>query len=135
MESERLARRYFELFSARRLDELLELLDPEIEIALKTTRPGEVLTGRDEVASFVDELSERLWESVAEVYRPVDESRIVVEGRIRWTDDERVLRDDPMIWALEFRAGRLLRSSYAPTVLEAESVLAATRSDDRPRSP
>ena len=38
-------------------------------------------------------------------------------------DDERILRDDPMIWALEFRDGLLWRSTYAHSVLEAEALL------------
>ena len=56
---------------------------------------------------------------------PIDGERIVVEGRMRWMDEERVLRDDPMIWALEFRDGLLFRSTPAHSVLEAEALLAA----------
>jgi hypothetical protein len=104
---------------------MLELLHPEVELVLKTTRPGDVLRGRADVQRFVEEISEGFFETVAEVFRPVDDARIVVEGRIRWVDDERVLRDDPMVWALEFRDGLLYRSSPAHTVLEAESMLAA----------
>jgi ketosteroid isomerase-like protein len=123
LESERLARRYFTLFAAGRIDEMLELVHPDVELVLKTVRPGEVIRGRQGLERFVAEISEGVYESAAEVYRPLDETRIVVEGRVRWTDDERVLRDDPMIWALEFRDGLLVRSSPAQTVLEAESIL------------
>jgi hypothetical protein len=64
---------------------------------------------------------------VPEVFRPLDDERIVVEGRMRWMDEERILRDDPVIWALEFREGRLRRSMSAQTVLEAEALLASRR--------
>jgi hypothetical protein len=106
---------------------MLELVHPEIEMVVKTTRPGEVLRGREAVVAFVaDEIGDRFYETHAEVFRPVDDSRIVVEGRIRWMDDQRVLRDDPMILALEFRDGRLWRSTYTHSVLEAEALLSGS---------
>jgi hypothetical protein len=104
--------------------ELLELMHPEAELVLKTTRPGEVLRGRDEIEAFLEEISGKFYESVAEVYHPLDDERIAVEGRLRWIDDERVLRDDPMVWALAFRDGLLWRSTPAQSVLEAETILA-----------
>jgi hypothetical protein len=107
----------------------LDLIHPEIEMVLKTTRPGEVLRSRDEVAAFVDEIAGRFYETLAEVFRPLDDRRIVIEGRMRWMDDQRVLRDDPMIWALEFRDGLVWRSTPAHSVLEAETILAASPRD------
>jgi ketosteroid isomerase-like protein len=124
-ESERLARRYFALFEEGDLTQLLELMHPDIEVVVKSTRPGEVLRGRAAVAAFAREQIERLFESTAEVYEPLDETRIVVEGRMRWLDDQRVLRDDPMVWALEFSDGLLRRSTPAHSVLEAKMILAA----------
>lgn len=124
LESERLARRYFALYGSALTEEMLAIVHPEIELVLRT-RAGEVLRGRDEVAAFVREISGRFYEAVAGVYSPVDASRIVVEGRIRWTDDDQVMRDDPIIWALEFSDGLLLRSVPAQTMLEAESIIAA----------
>ena len=103
---------------------MLDIVHPEIELALRS-HPGEVLRGREAVADFVRSISDRFYEAVAEVYRPVDEHRIVVEGRMRWTDDEHVMRDTPIAWALEFRDGLLLRSFPAQSALEAESILAA----------
>jgi ketosteroid isomerase-like protein len=129
LESERLARRYFELFGAGVDDAMLEIVHPDVELVLRT-RPGDVLRGREAVAEFVRTISDRFYEAVAEVYRPVDERRIVVEGRMRWTDDHHVMRDAPTIWALEFRDGLLLRSFPAQTILEAESILTAPRADD-----
>ena len=129
MESERLARRYFDLFGTGVDESMLEIVHPEIELVLKT-RPGDVLRGREAVAEFVRTISDRFYEAVAEVYRPVDERRIVVEGRMRWTDDDHVMRDAPMIWALEFRDGLLLRSVPTQTAFEAESILSASRADE-----
>jgi hypothetical protein len=86
-----------------------------------------VLRGRNEVEPFIqNDLASPFNASHAEVFRPVDEQRIVVEGRTRWMDEHRVLRDDPVIWALEFRDGLLRRSTPAQTALEAESLLAAS---------
>jgi ketosteroid isomerase-like protein len=129
VESERLARRYFALFGRGETEQVLELIHPDVEIVLKSTRPGDVLRGRNAVAAFVDEIEGRFYEAHADVFRPLDDDRIVVEGRIRWTDEEHVLRDDPMIWALEFRDGLLYRSVPAHSVLEAEALLAVPRDD------
>jgi ketosteroid isomerase-like protein len=123
-DSERLARRYFSLFRRGESAGVLELLHPDVEIVLKSMRPGDVLRGRGQVADFVDEIGGRFYESHTDVFRPLDDERIIVEGRMRWMDDERVLRDDPMIWALEFRDGLLYRSSPAQSVIEAEALLA-----------
>lgn len=130
LESERLARRYFAVFNDGDRRRALELIHPEAELVLKTTRPGDVVRGFDEVARFVEEIEARFYESVADVYRALDESRIVVEGRIRWTDDERVMRDDPIIWALEFRDGLLWRSTPTSSRIQAETILEASRSAD-----
>jgi len=124
-ESERLARRYFALFRRGETDRLLEFLHPEVEISLKTT--GDVLRGRDEVAAFIEDVSGRFYETQADVFRPLDDERIVVEGRMRWMNEDRILRDDPMIWALEFDEGQLRRSLPAQSFLEAQALLAAPR--------
>jgi hypothetical protein len=105
--------------------QLLELMHPDIELVLKTTRPGEVLRGRGAVVEFAREQSARLFETSAEVFEPLDDTRIVVQGRMRWLDEERVLRDDPAVWALEFSDGLLRRSTPAQSVIEAKTILAA----------
>ena len=114
-ESERLARQIFALFQERDKETLLELIHPEVEVVLETTGPGEVLAGRDAVAELVDSVAGRLCETQAVEY-PLDDNRIMIEGRLRSLDDERILRDDPMIWAFEFREGllRLPPSRYWP---------------------
>ena len=107
------------------MTQLLELMHPDIELVLKSTRPGEVLRGRPAVAAFARAQLEHLFETTAEVFEPLDETRIVVEGRMRWLDEERVLRDDPVVWALEFSDGLLRRSTPAHSVIEAKMILAA----------
>ena len=90
-------------------------------------RPGLVFEGKDELVRFVqDTLSDSLYEASTTNYLPVDERRVVVEGRIRWIDDERVIRDDPVIWAMEFRDDLLLRLVPARTLVEAETILGAS---------
>jgi hypothetical protein len=109
---------------------VLELVHEDVEIVLRSMRPGEVLRGRDAVAGFLKWTSESFFETHPEVFLPIDGERIVVEGRLRWMDEERVLRDDPMIWALEFRDGLLYRSRPAHSVLEAEALLTAPPRED-----
>lgn len=129
VESERLARRYFSLFSRGEVDELVETLHPEVELTLKT-KPGETLRGPEAVARYVGKMHSQFYEAVAEVFSPLDAERVVVEGRIRWADEDRVLRDDPIVLALQFRDGLLIRSIPAQTTLEAESILASLRDED-----
>lgn len=101
---------------------MLELLHPDVVVAV---RPGHVVRGREAAQRLLaEDLGGRLYEPAAEVFRPLDERRVAVEGRIRWTDDERVLRDDPIVWALEFRDGLVYRSLGAHSVAEAEALLA-----------
>jgi ketosteroid isomerase-like protein len=124
-DGERLARLYFALAREGDVPKLLDLLDPDVQITLKT-RGGRVLRGREEVASYLDELAETrlVYETTEERYHVVDDDRVIVEGRVRWMDEERVLRDDPVTWAIEFRNGLLLRSTPARSVGEAQAILA-----------
>lgn len=125
VESERLARRYLALFQAGSFDELAELIHPDAVVLLKSVRPGQIVRGRDEIVRFFSETAAQLHGIAAEVYRPLDENRVIIEGRVRWMDDDRVLRDDPGIWAFEFRDGLLFLSTPARTAVEAESALAS----------
>jgi hypothetical protein len=86
------------------------------------------LHGRDEIVSFLEqEFARRMWETVVHACTPLDASRVVVEGRVRWTDDEHVMRDEARFWGLEFRDGLLLRSLPARSAVEAEAMLSAAR--------
>jgi hypothetical protein len=107
-------------------DRLGELVHDDITLHSKL-RAGVVVEGRAAVAQFIQEtVAESLYEAVPEVYSPLDDDRVVVEGRMRWIDDERVIRDDPVVWAMEFRDGLLSRFVPARTPIEAEAILLAS---------
>jgi hypothetical protein len=100
------------------------MVHPDVEIVLKSAA-GEILRGRDAVAAFLEETAARFHETHPDVFRPLDDERIVVEGRMRWMDEDRILRDDPVIWALEFRDGLLFRSTPTQSLLAAHALLTA----------
>lgn len=107
----------------RAFDQLGELVDPAVVLVSKV-RPGLVVEGKEAFIRFVqDTLADSLYEAVASSFQPIDDERVVVEGRIRWIDDDRVIRDDPVTWAMEFRAGLLTRFVPARTLVEAETIL------------
>jgi hypothetical protein len=123
-ESERLARRWFSLVEQRGFDKLGELVHPSILLVSKI-RPGHVVEGRDDFVRFVEEtLADALHKALPSAYYPLDDERIVVEGRIRWIDEDRVIRDDPIMWAMEFEDGMVRRFVAARSRIEAENVLA-----------
>lgn len=122
--SEHLARRWFGLVRDRDLDGLCALLHDDV-VFVSTVRGGEVVEGGEAAAALVREtLTTSIYDVVADEYLPLDEGRIVVDGRLRWIDDDRVIRDDPALWALEFRDGLLVRFLPARTTVEAETLLA-----------
>jgi len=109
----------------RAFDELAELVHDDV-VAVSKIQPGLVLEGRDEVVRFMQKtLPDSLYEATTSAYLPLDDERVVVEGRIRWIDEERVIRDDPVTWAMEFRDGLLVRFVPARTQVEAETILSA----------
>jgi hypothetical protein len=125
--SEKLARRWFAVIRQGGFGELAALMHEDVRLVSKV-RPGTVVDGRDEVARFLaDKVANSLYEAVDDLYTPVDDDRVIVEGRIRWIDDSRVIRDDPVIWAMEFRESLLLRFIPARTVVEAETILTSPR--------
>ena len=122
-ESERLARKVFSVVEARSADELGELVHPSVTLVSKV-RPGVVVEGKDDFVRFVeDTLANSLYEVAVSAYQPLDDDRVVVEGRLRWIDDDRVIRDDAVIWAMEFRDGLLARAIPARSLVEAETIL------------
>ena len=131
LESERLARLCFE--AGRDPDfprRFRELLHPDVTVALKSTE-GDWLHGATAVEELLDERATApVYEATDEQYHAIDDERVVVEGRLRWMDDDRTLRDDPAIWAIEFRDGLLYRSIAVRSLAEAEAVLSAGRSSD-----
>ena len=90
-----------------------------------------VLHGIEEVERFFREVvAERtVFEATVTEVRALDERRIVVEGRMRWMDEDHVLRDDPAVWALQLDEGLLRRSTPVRSVAEAEALLSAAPHD------
>ena len=83
--SERLARRWFALVREGSLERLQEMLHEDVVIVSKV-RPGEIVEGREAVAAFVESIvSHSLYDAVADDYTPLDEERVVIEGRMRAT--------------------------------------------------
>jgi SnoaL-like protein len=123
--SEHLARRWFSVVQRGAFDELASLLHPDVHLVSKV-RAGVVIEGRDAALAFINEtLASSLYEAVGEVYTALDDYRVVVEGRMRWIDEDRVIRDDPVVWAMEFREELLHTFVPVRTVIEAEAVLAS----------
>lgn len=112
---------------------MLEIMHPDVEIILRKLGGPRTLRGKAEVARFLDELPEMfsVYQAVAEEFQAVDDERVVVEGRMRWMADDRVLRDDSMFWALEFRDGLLFRSTPARSPSEAHAILVSGTSGER----
>ena len=97
-------------------------------LVTSTAQSGVVFRGPDEIIAFFRrELARRFWYARFDVFTPLSEDRIAVEGRVRWGDDERVMRDDRRVWALEFRDGLVYRSLAAPSVRTTEATLDAFR--------
>ena len=128
MESERLARVCFD--AGRDSDfprRFKDLLHPDVEVLLKAG-PSGWLHGADAVGELLNERAgAAVYEALDERYHPLDDERVIVEGRLRWTDDRRTLRDDPAVCAIEFRDGLLYRSIATRSVAEAEALLTASR--------
>ena len=122
-ESERLARRWFSTLEERAFDRLGDLVHDDVVIISKMQQ-GLVLEGKEAVLRYMHEtLSDSLYEASTTMFLPIDDVRIVVEGRIRWIDEERVIRDDAVNWAMEFRESLLARLVPARTLVEAETIL------------
>jgi ketosteroid isomerase-like protein len=125
--AERLARRWFETVTRGAYDELAELVHEDVELVSKI-RAGTVVRGRGEVMRHIQEaVAPSLYDTTVQEYSPLDEERVIVEGRLRWIDEDRVIRDDPAVWALEFRDELLLRFVATRSTLDAEAILASSR--------
>ena len=121
--SERLGRRWFAAVARGAYDELPNLVHDDVELVSRI-RAGAVVHGRAQVAEFIREtVAPSLFDAAVDVYTAIDDERAIAEGRIRWMDDDRVIRDDPVVWALEFKDGKLRRFIAVRTLREAEAVL------------
>jgi SnoaL-like domain len=119
-------RQFISLMNEGEHDRVLQLCHPDVEAVVKVPS-GRVVRGVDELGRFLrDVVAERsMYEVTIAAVRSLDERRFIVESRMRWMDDDRVLRDDPVVWALELDDGLLRRSTPVRTVPEAEALLSA----------
>lgn len=125
--AERLARAWFTTVEQGAFDRLVEFLHDDVELVSRV-RSGETFHGREDAGRFILEtVASSLYEASADVFIPLGANRVIVEGRMRWMDDERVIRDDPVVWALEFENDLLIRFVPARTVVEAETILTSSR--------
>ena len=124
--SERLARRWFAAVEERAFERLPDLVHDDIALVSRV-QAGRAVHGRAQVTQFIEEtVSQQLYEARAEVYVPLDETKVLVEGRMRWIDEERVIRDDPVVWGLAFEDELLICFVPARTLVEAETMLTTT---------
>jgi hypothetical protein len=120
---ERLARRWFAAVEQRDFERLGDLVHEDV-LLISKVRPGLVVEGKESFVRFTrDTLADSLYEASTTSFHALDDRRVVVEGRVRWIDDERVIRDDPVTWAMEFDEGLLARFMPAHTRIEAETLL------------
>ena len=94
--SERLARRWFAFIRDGPFERLSRDAPRGRQSSSRGFEPGEVVEGREAVASFIERIvSHSLYEAVTDDYTSLDDERVIIEGRMRWIDEERVIRDDP----------------------------------------
>jgi hypothetical protein len=119
-------RRFISLVNEREHAQALACCHPEVE-AIARVPSRQVVRGIDELARFLREvIAERaMYEVTVASVRSLDDRRLIVESRMRWMDEDHVLRDDPVVWALELEEGLLRRSTPVRTVSEAEALLSA----------
>jgi hypothetical protein len=101
-----------------------ELLHPDAEIQ-PSFDPGRRLSARELREHARTAEAPHAVESRGEVYRPVDQERIIVEGQVLLRQAGGGWAYRPTIWALVFRDGLLYRSWCVKTTLEAEALLAS----------
>jgi hypothetical protein len=85
--------------------------------------PSSLVSRADFVAHLASSDAPRAVDAVGHVYRPLDDERIIVEGRVRIRRPQGGFADRPMVWALIFRGGLLYRSWAVGDVTHAELLL------------
>ena len=123
MDSERLARQLFQRSERGEQEENVPALHPEAEL-VPSHDPSSVVSRDDFVAHLASGDAPRAVDAVGHVYRPLDDERIIVEGRVRIRQPQGGFADRPMVWALIFRDGLLYRSWAVDDVTYAERLLA-----------
>ena len=121
VESEKLARAFFERAARSAQPESVEFLHPEAEVA-PSFDPTLSLSPAELAAHFSARNEPRTTEAYADTYHPLDNERVIVEGQV-------VIRQDgasdyrTVVWAMVFRDGLLYRSLALSSVREAEARL------------
>jgi hypothetical protein len=121
LESERLARQLFDRSQRGDQADSVPALHPEAEIA-PSYDPSSVVSRDDFVAHLQSGDEPRVVDATGHVYRPLDDERIIVEGRVR-VRQENGFADRSIVWALVFRDGLLYRSWAVKNVAQAETRL------------
>jgi hypothetical protein len=119
LESERLAREFFARSVLGHHEQNVPFLHPEAEI-VPTHDPTTLETPRELAAHLQRRLEPRVLEARGDVFTPLDNARVVVEGHVRMTRPGGGLDARPTVWALVFRDGLLYRAWALRSVLEAE---------------
>ena len=122
-ESERLARELFSRSERGEQAENLSLIHPDAAIA-PSYDPSTVASQADVTAHLQGTDTPRVVDAVAHTYSPLDDHRIVVEGRVRLRRSGGGFSDQSMVWAVVFRDGLLYRSWALASINEAETRLA-----------
>src|SRR3954466_13138302 len=103
-----LARRLFELYQRGRTGELLELVDPNVEVRPRGL-PGVVYRGHEGLMQLFGDSVAAGRETVLSVDRFVENgNRVAVLGRLRVRERQQ-LADSSAAWLLETRFGKLVR--------------------------
>ena len=123
-ECERLARAMFGNSGSGKHEANFELLHPDAEIQ-PSFDPSQHLSARELRKHALTGEAPHAVESRGEVYHPLDDERIIVEGQVLLTRSGGGWDYRPTVWAVVFRDGRLYRSWCVKTTLEAEALLAS----------
>lgn len=118
IESERLARNVFDALEHGEYRRLIDLMHPEA-IVVPAADPDQAFD-RERFVAF---LQKTIASKTAATYEPLDDTRVIVTGRIRWPVPSGGHRDSAAVWAMTFRDGLLYRQWPAASVEDAARAL------------
>jgi ketosteroid isomerase-like protein len=119
-------RRMWEAFAEGGLDDVLDLVDPDVEWSLFGTG-GEVVRGYEGLRDYLSGRAAQGDQIDASVYdyEAIDDDQVLVSGHVRFRSPTG-MSDTQLHWLYRFRAGRLVRFDAYRTRSEA---LEAARED------
>lgn len=114
-----LARHVFEIANRDPM-KLGPLLHPDVDVEFAHA-PGRIVHGRDDVMAVVEDeiVVMAVHEAMPRSFHPIDDDRIVIEGRLRWSSRGGGFRDSHAVWALAFDHGLLRTARRAGSLEEA----------------